>query len=85
MPALKKNYSKVLIDEIVVPDSGAGWSTTSADYLMMALGAVRERTEREWYDLLDSVGLKIVKIWTCEQGTESLIEAELEEYSISHL
>ena len=46
---------------------------------MLALGAVRERTENEWRQLLGSVGLKVTKIHTYEQGTESIIEAELDE------
>lgn len=45
---------------------------------MMVLGGVRERTETQWRGLLESVGLKVVKMWTYEQGTESLIEAELD-------
>ena len=74
---MEKGYSKLLINELVVPDKAATWSVTSMDWLMLALGAVRERTESDWRDLLESVGLKTVKIWTWEQGTESLIEAEL--------
>ena len=46
------------------------------DWLMLALGAVRERTEEDWRRLLASVGLKITQIWTVEPGTESIIEAE---------
>lgn len=76
--AMEKGYSKLLIHELVVPDAGASWSITSMDWLMMALGAVRERTEKQWHDLLASGGLRIVKVWTYEQGTESLIEAELD-------
>lgn len=44
---------------------------------MLALGAVRERTEEDWRQLLASVGLTITQIWTIEPGTESIIEAEL--------
>lgn len=40
--AMQPGYSKVLINENVVPDVGAVWSITSMDWLMMALGAVRE-------------------------------------------
>lgn len=46
------------------------------DWLMLALGAVRERTEEDWRRLLASVGLTITQIWTVEPGTESIIEAE---------
>ena len=74
---MERGYSRLLINELVVPDRGAAWSVTSMDWLMLALGAVRERTESDWRELLESAGMRIVKIWTWEQGTESLIEAEL--------
>ena len=77
VPALEQGYSKVLINELVVPNVGASWSARSMDWLMLALGAVRERTEKDWRELLEGAGMKITKIWTYEQGTESLIEAEL--------
>lgn len=48
------------------------------DWPMMALGAVKERTEQQWRALLGKAGLKVVGIWTYEQGTESLIEAEID-------
>ena len=76
---MKLGYSKLLINEYVIPDKGATWSITSMDWLMLALGAVRERTELDWQLLLKSAGYRIVKIWTYEQGTESLIEAEIDE------
>ena len=75
---MRVGYSKLLINEYVVPDIGATWSITSMDWLMMALGAVKERTEKQWKTLLGQAGLKVVGIWTYEQGTESLIEAELD-------
>ncbi|KAF6226881.1 hypothetical protein HO133_008322 [Letharia lupina] len=78
VPAMRPGYSKLLINENVVPDVGAAWSITSMDWLMMALGAVRERTEKQWRGLLGQAGLKVTGVWTYEQGTESLIEAETE-------
>lgn len=77
-PCYASGYSKLLINENVVPDVGATWSITSMDWLMMALGAVRERTEKQWRDMLGQAGLKVTGIWTYEQGSESLIEAEVE-------
>lgn len=79
VPALQKGYSKILINEYMVPDAGAAWPITVMDLLMMALVAVRERTEKQWRKLLTSAGLKVVNIWTYDQGTESLIEAELDD------
>jgi len=74
---MKKDHSKILINELVVPDQGASWPITSMDWLMLALGAVKERTEKDWRTMVEQVGLKITGFWTKEQGTESLIECEL--------
>lgn len=74
---MSPGYSKLLINENVVPDFGAAWPITSMDWLMMALGAVKERTEKQWRGLLQQAGLKVTGIWTYELGTESLIEAEV--------
>lgn len=78
IPALRPGYSKVLINENVIPDKGAYWETTSLDLIMMTIGS-GERTERHWYALLESARLKIVKVWTApaQKGEESLIECEL--------
>ena len=75
---MRPGYSKLLVNENVVPDVGAAWSITSMDWLMMALGAVRKRTEKQWRGLLGQAGLTVTGVWTYEQGTESLIEAETE-------
>ena len=75
---MQPGYSKLLINEFVAPDVGATWSITSMDWLMMALGAVKERTEKQWRTLLGEAGLRVVGIWTYDQGTESLIEATLD-------
>ncbi|KAL4813490.1 S-adenosyl-L-methionine-dependent methyltransferase [Aspergillus spinulosporus] len=75
--AMKRGYSKILINENVIPSTNAYWETTSLDIIMMANFASQERTEKQWYALVESVGLKIVKIWTRRRGVESLIECEL--------
>lgn len=74
---MEKGYSKLLINENVIPDKGAHWVSTGLDLLMMSVFAASERSERNWRSLLESAGFKITKIWTYEPGTESLIEAEL--------
>lgn len=47
VPAMQPGYSKLLINENVAPDVGASWLIISLDWLMMALGAVREQTEMQ--------------------------------------
>lgn len=74
---MEKGYSKIIINELVVPDHGASWSITSMDWLMLALGAVKERTEKDWRTVIEQVGLKITAMWTKDQCSESLIECEL--------
>ena len=76
-PGLTKGYSKLLINENVITDRGAHWLSTALDMVMMANLSASERTEQQWRALLESAGFKVVKIWTYEPGTESLIEAEL--------
>lgn len=78
-PALERGYSKILINEIVVPDCGAGWFSTSVDLIMMTMLAAHERRENQWRALIESVGgLKLSKIWNCGAAPERLIEVELE-------
>ncbi|MCJ1392314.1 hypothetical protein MMC18_005181 [Xylographa bjoerkii] len=75
--AMKPGYSKVLINENVIPNKDPHWMGTSLDMAMMGLMSSQERTEKNWRSLLDSAGLKVLKIWSHSPGTESLIEAEL--------
>ena len=74
---LTKGYSKLLINENVIPDQGAHWLSTALDMVMMVNFSSSERTEQNWRALLESAGFRIIKIWTLEPGVESLIEAEL--------
>lgn len=74
---MKPGFSKILINEIVVPDQNAHWLMTGLDLIIMVLTAASERTEKQWENLLGSVGLRIVKIWGHPESTKSLIEADL--------
>ena len=76
-PAMTPKYSKLLINEFVIPDTGAHWISTALDILMMAVYSSAERSEQNWRRMLEGVGFRITKIWTSEPGTESLIEAEV--------
>lgn len=79
--AMKPGYSKILINDSLIPSMGAQWENTACDVNMMTLLSALERTESQWYELIEGggLGLKIVKIWTCGlPGVEALIECELE-------
>lgn len=75
-PSLTKGYSKLLLSEYVLPNRGANWVSTAIDIAMLVNFSGHERTEMQWKALLEPAGFKIVKIWTYDPGTESLIEAE---------
>lgn len=76
-PALKKGYSRILINEIVVSEVEASLASTSMDQLMLVLGAMKERTEGQWRELVEKSGLTIKSVWKYEGVAESLIEVEL--------
>lgn len=68
--------SQLLIDEIVLPNSGAHWHATCMDMLMMTAVGARERTVDEWGGLLDAAGLRVVKIHTyLARHQDSIIQA----------
>lgn len=74
--AMEKEYSRLLINEFVLPDTDCDLHPALLDIMMMTLACGVERTERQWRGLLESVGLEIVKIWS-SPGVESVIETKL--------
>ncbi|KAK5749284.1 hypothetical protein LTS12_020664 [Elasticomyces elasticus] len=73
--AMEPGYSTIMINEIVLPDTGCSWQHAAHDVTMMAAMSGKERTLAEWRGLIDGVeGLKIEKTWTLEEQGESLIE-----------
>ena len=77
VPAMKKGYSKVLINECVIPSVQADPIMTGVDGNLMVTMASRERTEPQWEKLIESAGLKVNQIYTHLEAYESLIECEL--------
>ncbi len=77
MSAMDKQYSRLLINDLVLPDVGVTMHAAGMDVYMMALLCGMERTRSQWNELLDSVGLKVNGIWTLGEGPESIIETSL--------
>ena len=75
--AMTPGYSKILLNELVLPDQGCSLVAAQIDINMMANLAATERSEWQWRDLVDSVGLKIEKIWTDVPEAGSIIELNL--------
>ena len=74
---MKPGYSKLVIQDLVLPDQGADLRQASLDITMYFMPEGIERTAGQWKALLESVGLQINKIWSESSGVESVIEAEL--------
>ncbi|MCJ1321544.1 hypothetical protein MMC15_006889 [Xylographa vitiligo] len=78
--AMDPSYSKVLINQWVVPERNATRLMTAQDLNMMAVLNAIERTEKQWYELLESSGLRIENIWRPDDDvSECLIEAVVKE------
>ena len=75
--AMEKGYSRLLIDDYVLPDVGAPIRGSAMDFLMMMFCSGIERTKRQWGSLLDRCGLEIVQIWGGRSDYEQVIEAQL--------
>ncbi|OOF90203.1 hypothetical protein ASPCADRAFT_59926 [Aspergillus carbonarius ITEM 5010] len=80
--AMIPGISRLLINENVMADHGAPWYVTSLDLILMADFAGTERTELQWRRLLTDAGFRVVKIWTADRWSESLIECEVEGWDI---
>ena len=78
--AMKPGYSRLLINENVIPPVDAQWEITGLDIMMLTLLSSRERTQGDWEVLLQTMsGLRVNRIYTAANGVESLIECELVE------
>ncbi|KAJ5347653.1 Winged helix-turn-helix transcription repressor DNA-binding [Penicillium brevicompactum] len=64
--------SRILIDDTVLPDTGANWQSTLADLAMMAFGG-KERTRAQWHSLAKSAGLRVEQIHTYVASTYTAI------------
>ncbi|PQE07105.1 O-methyltransferase family 2 protein [Rutstroemia sp. NJR-2017a BVV2] len=76
--AMTPGYSKVIINDWVVPTQGASKFMTAQDLNMMAIGGGMERTKALHEEYLTGAGLKISGIWKADDDiSESVIECEL--------
>jgi demethylsterigmatocystin 6-O-methyltransferase len=67
--------SRLIVDEVVMPDIGVPWQAAYMDLTMMASLGGLERTKVEYEDLLDRAGLKVVQIHEYDPERLSIIVA----------
>lgn len=72
---MEPGYSKILINDWVLPDTGSPLLPALMDIQMIIVLSGIERTQRQWKDLLESVGLEVVKFHSLGKEVEGLIEA----------
>lgn len=65
---MKLGYSRLLINDIVMPRQNPTWPATSMDNLMLVLNAVQEQTEEDLNKLLKQTGFNLVKVYSYELG-----------------
>ncbi|KAL9056574.1 MAG: hypothetical protein Q9162_002857 [Coniocarpon cinnabarinum] len=75
--AMTPNHSVLLIQDMVLPDTGATWRGSTQDILMMVMPAGLERTEGQWRRLLREAGLELRTIWRSEVAAEPVLECVL--------
>jgi hypothetical protein len=74
--SMKRGYSKILINDIVLPPKGATTFSLQSDITMMTFLAAMERDETQWRQLVEKAGLRVAKIY--HGVPESVIEVELD-------
>ena len=73
---MKRGYSRILINDYVLPEKEVSQLRSVVDMTMMTMCG-KERNRSVWEELLGSVGLRIVKVWTVTKLSQSLIEIDL--------
>lgn len=75
--AMDPEYSTLLIDDYVLPDTGSELRAAEMDILMWLHTAGLERTVSQWKALFGRVSLELVQIWSSPRGSESVLETRV--------
>ena len=66
--AMQPGYSKLLLNESILPDGDCPPFYAGQDLNMMCIVAGMERSRKQWAELIDSVGLHILQIWDAPEA-----------------
>jgi hypothetical protein len=75
--AMLPDYSKLLINDIIILPRETSRRDTSVDMHMMVKLGGKERTDDMLLDLVEGLGLRVRKIWRSDCWETSILEAEL--------
>lgn len=75
--AMTPGYSRLLLNESILPEKNCPAFFAAADITMMAVLAGMKRSKTQWVSLVESAGLKVIKIWESPEAGdfEGVIEA----------
>lgn len=71
---MTKGYSKLYLNEWILPDVGCSLYEATVDLSMMIVLAGMERTQRQWRELVERAGMKVEKFWVSPGFGEGIIE-----------
>ncbi|KAF7586172.1 hypothetical protein BBP40_009328 [Aspergillus hancockii] len=74
--AMDAERSRLLIEEIIIPDQNAGVEEGWMDLIMMSIGA-QQRTLKQWVTVLNLAGLEVSHVYRLPGNCHGLIEARL--------
>ena len=74
---MRGGYSRLLLNENVIPATDCHPHLSALDLTMMTLFASQERTEKHWRELLGSEGLRLLAVHSIPSCLKSIVEAEL--------
>ncbi|KAH7384628.1 S-adenosyl-L-methionine-dependent methyltransferase [Pyrenochaeta sp. MPI-SDFR-AT-0127] len=70
--------SILLVDELVLPEAGVNYIAASIDMTMLSAFASMERTEAQWCETFEDVGLELVRTYTYNtQAYESVMDVRI--------
>jgi hypothetical protein len=76
--AAMTSESVLLIDELVLPESGVSYVASSIDMAMLSAFASTERTEAQWREMFVEAGLELTRTYTYyPTGYESVMDVRL--------
>ncbi|KAL1964923.1 hypothetical protein VTN77DRAFT_6276 [Rasamsonia byssochlamydoides] len=74
--AMKKGYSKLIVEDFILPDQDCSLLQSMWDCIMMLFLSSMERSADQWTQLFESVGLKVTKFWYPPGEAQGIIEVE---------
>lgn len=78
--AMRPEYSKLLLNEMILPDTGCHPFAVDADMTMMVTTGGMERSKAQWKTLLEAAGFQIVQFWVDEEDGDGIVEAVIRDH-----